>query len=256
MISNSGSDERGQYSGGKAGDQTGKEWQIRSWYDRPWNYVLRYPSSTVRECIAELAEEAANNDKIGYDQGQRTTFWQQLREVGYHPKDIKVACEADCSSGVAAIVKATGYLLGIPSLQNVSVDMYTGSERNMLKKAGFQVLTDPKYLTSDKYLLRGDILLYEGHHTAINLTDGSATKDGGWHWVHVGNDWYYQDNDGVNTYGWKVINHHWYSFDNRGKMRTGVYHEGDDIYYLMESGDLEGACCKTDDRGVLYPWYV
>ena len=41
MISNSGSDENGKYSGGQAGDQTGKEWQIRSWYNRPWNYVLR-----------------------------------------------------------------------------------------------------------------------------------------------------------------------------------------------------------------------
>lgn len=34
-ISNSGSDENGAYRGGQAGDQTGKEWRMRSWYNRP-----------------------------------------------------------------------------------------------------------------------------------------------------------------------------------------------------------------------------
>lgn len=35
------------------------------------------------------------------------------------------------------------------------------------------MLTASKYLTSDAYLLPGDILLYEGHHTATNLDTGS-----------------------------------------------------------------------------------
>ena len=42
-ISNSGSDENGGARGGSAGDQTGKEWQMRAWYNRPWSCVLRYP---------------------------------------------------------------------------------------------------------------------------------------------------------------------------------------------------------------------
>ena len=40
LISNSGHDENGGYRGGKAGDQTGTEWYLRSWYDRPWNCVI------------------------------------------------------------------------------------------------------------------------------------------------------------------------------------------------------------------------
>ena len=32
MISNCGHDENGRYSGGKAGDQTGTEWQVINWY--------------------------------------------------------------------------------------------------------------------------------------------------------------------------------------------------------------------------------
>ncbi|MGI6007532.1 MAG: hypothetical protein ACOX8E_08595 [Ruminococcus sp.] len=173
MISNCGHDENGRYSGGAAGDQTGGEWEIRSWYNRPWNYVLRYPDAKVRELIAAMAEAAARNNLIGYDQSDRYTFWQHLKASSYDPSQITVRCEADCSSGVAAIVKAVGYRLNIAKLKNVSIYCYTGNLRSALKTAGFTVLAASKYLTSLDYLLRGDILLYEGHHVAINLTTGS-----------------------------------------------------------------------------------
>lgn len=178
MISNSGHDERGKYAGGVAGDQTGGEWALINWYSRPWNFVLRHPNAQVREILAQLSEEAARNNNVGYDQNQRTTYWTQLAKFGYRPSKIKVKCESDCSAGVAANVKATGHLLGIDALKNVSKDCYTGNLRAALKKAGFQVLTDSKYLTSDKYLLRGDILLYEFHHTAVNVTNGSKSGTG------------------------------------------------------------------------------
>lgn len=174
-ISNSGHDENGKYSGGAAGDQTGTEWQIINWYNRPWNYVLRYPDQKVASWIGLIAIEAANNNKIGYDQYQRTTYWNQLSKVGYRPSKITTACEADCSAGVAANVKAVGYLLNIDALKKLSPDIYTGNLRSAFKNAGFQVLTDSKYLSSANYLLPGDVLLYEGHHTAINLGIGKST---------------------------------------------------------------------------------
>ncbi len=178
MISNCGSDERGKYSGGQAGDQTGKEWRIIAWYNRLWNVILRHPDAKVREEIALLAEKAANNNLVGYDQGQRGTYWQHLKASNYDPSKITVLCEADCSAGVLANVKAVGYRLNIDALKNVNQDGYTGNEKAILKQAGFTVLTDKKYLTSDQYLLRGDILLYEGHHTATNLTNGSKASAG------------------------------------------------------------------------------
>lgn len=171
-ISNSGGDERGKISGGTAGDQTGKEWQLRSWYSRPWNCVLRHPNAAVREKIAELGRKAAQNNKIGYDQNQRDTYWQQLQKAGYDPSKITVACEADCSAGVIANVKATGYLLGIKNLQNIAAT-YTGNMRSAFKAAGFMVLVDSKYLISPDYLLPGDILLNDQHHTATNISAGS-----------------------------------------------------------------------------------
>ena len=173
MISNCSIDERRKISGGKPGDNNGKEWLIRSWYSYPWNCVLRHPEAQVRAKIADLAYSAAKNNNIGYNQLKRKTFWNELQKANYDAAAIKNKCDSDCSASVAAIVKATGYLLNNDKLKKVSPDCYTGNLKAALKAAGFTILTDSKYLTSDKYILKGDILLKENHHTCINLTDGA-----------------------------------------------------------------------------------
>lgn len=175
-ISNSGQDENKGYHGGKAGDQTGKEWQLKAWYNRPWSVVLRYPDIAVGLKIADLGCAAALNDKVGYDQWQRTTYWTQLQKAGYDPSKITVPCEEDCTAGVTANVKAVGYLIGIKTLQNLPTDTYSGNMRSRFVAAGFKALTASKYLTSPNYLLPGDILLYEGHHAATNITYGKDIR--------------------------------------------------------------------------------
>ena len=179
MISNCGHDENNRYRGGKAGDQTGTEWRVINWYNRPWKCVLRHPDVKVRKMIASMAKAAAVNNKIGYDQSERYTFWEHLKASNYDPAQITIACEADCSSGVAAIVKGAGYRLGNEKMKNVSIYLYTENMRAGLKTAGFEVLTDGKYLTSDAYLLEGDITLNDNAHVAINLTDGVKSSGTG-----------------------------------------------------------------------------
>lgn len=175
MISNCGSDEKGNYHGGKAGDQTGKEWVLKSWYSRPWKCVLRYKGNDdVNVMISNLAVQAARNNQIGYDQWQRATFWTQLKKADYHPENITTKCESDCSAGVMAIVKATGYRLNIKKLKDVSPDLVCRQMRSELAKVGFEVLTDPKYLTSEKYLKAGDILLNDTAHTCIDVGQGKV----------------------------------------------------------------------------------
>lgn len=172
-ISNSGGDENGHLHGGKAGDQTGSEWRIRKNYNRPWKCVLRYPDEKVADKIAALSRAAALNDNIGYDQWQRGSYWAALKAAAYDPSAIKVPCEADCSAGVCANVKAVGYLLGIEKLKEVPITS-THYMREILQKAGFQVLEGEKYTAYDsEYLRRGDILLNDAHHTAVVLTDGA-----------------------------------------------------------------------------------
>ena len=172
-IANSGSDENGNYKYGKAGDQTGKEWYIRDWYkySSGWNCILRHPDANVRAYIAHLAVQSAANDNIGYDQSNRDSYFNELKKVGFDPSKIKTACESDCSAGVIAIVKATGYLLDRDELKNIEAT-YTGNMRNALSKAGFDVLTASKYTANDDYLCAGDILLNDIHHTCIAVTNG------------------------------------------------------------------------------------
>ena len=176
-ISNSGHDEHGQYHGGTAGDQTGGEWQLRSWYNRPWTHVLRHPDPVVRRMLAEYGIDAALNNLIGYDQYQRNTYWNQLQNYDYQPAKIKTAAEADCTAGVTANVKAIGHVLGIPRLERIEKDTTSRNMKARFAAADFAVLTDAKYLKGYDYLLPGDILLYENHHAATNITKGKYAKD-------------------------------------------------------------------------------
>lgn len=172
MISNCGHDERGKLKGGKAGDQTGTEWYIRSWYNGGWKCVIRFPEN-IRECIATNAEKAARNNLVGYDQNQRTTYYSHLKASNWDASKISVACEADCSAGVSANIIAAGYILNINTLKNFNKNNTTSSLRAACKAVGATILTDSKYLTSDKYLLRGDIILKDGSHVTTNLTNGA-----------------------------------------------------------------------------------
>lgn len=175
MISTCGHDERGKYSGGKAGDQTGTEWYTRAWYNGNWNCVIRFPAN-VREQLALNAERAAKNNLIGYDQSQRTTYYDHLKASNWNASKITVTCEADCSGGVSANIIAAGYILNSDKLKNFSKTNTTRTLRNACKAVGAEILTDKKYLTSDKYLLRGDLVLKEGTHVITNCTNGSSAN--------------------------------------------------------------------------------
>lgn len=182
-ISNCRHDENGRYAGGKAGDQTGTEYQIMNWYSRPWLCVLRFNDAKIAAMIADMATKAAQNNLIGYDQGtvgnsnDRYSFWQHLKASNYDPAQITIACESDCSASTAAIVKGAGYRLNNAKLKAVSIYLTTRNMRQALKNAGAKVLTDKKYLTSGDYLKAGDILLNDSHHVAIAVTSGSKSSN-------------------------------------------------------------------------------
>ena len=175
-ISNCGINENGKTTGGKAGDQTGKEYAVISWYSRPWKCVLRFPDPKVGEEIARISEAAAKNDNIGYCQTHRRTYHDALKAANWNPAVIKKAVEADCSASTIANVIAAGHKCGIAALKQLNPDGYTGNMRAAFKKAGFTVLTESKYLSTSDYLLPGDILLNDGAHTAVNLTAGAKAK--------------------------------------------------------------------------------
>lgn len=161
-------DEHNRGRGGKAGDQTKKEVCTRDWYNKPWNKVIRPKSEKVAEKIAQTMEAACANDQIGYDMDERSTLYQQAKAKNWDVSKITKACETDCSALVRVCVCAAG--ITIP-------DIFTGSMVKVLKGTGqFTILSDSKYLNSDQYLKRGDILVKEFSHTAVVLSDSASAQ--------------------------------------------------------------------------------
>lgn len=57
--------EKGKATGSKAGDQTGKEFLIRSYRNYPWNYVLRYAETTEKSQPVKSAYPSKETKYIG-----------------------------------------------------------------------------------------------------------------------------------------------------------------------------------------------
>ena len=162
----------GKVSGDVSGDQ-GKEVCIRDWYNKPWGYVLRPKDINIAEKMAIACEKGCANQAIGYDQGQRNTLKTQAVACGMDLSKITTPCECDCSSFMTVCAECAG--IKIP--YNGSNAPTTSTMQSAFMSTGqFDLLTDSKYLTSDKYLKRGDVLVKAGSHTAMALENGSEIK--------------------------------------------------------------------------------
>lgn len=172
LIGHASLDERRRIKGGQAGDQTGGEVTTRSWYSKPWSLVLRAKNAKVAEAMAVACEKGCANPKIGYDQNQRNSLNTQAKKVGYDLGKITVGCETDCS----AFMTVCAWAAGVKVPYNGTNAPTTSTMKTAFTSTGaFEVLTDNKYLSSDKYLKRGDILVKPGSHTVMVLGNGSNT---------------------------------------------------------------------------------
>lgn len=165
-IAHASIDENGKISGGIAGDQTGKEVCIRSWYSKPWNAVIRFKSLDMRQKVADCMIRAANNVRIGYDQQDRNSLLRYARNVGYDPYKVTTPCETDCS----ALVTLACIYAGIPESALVANgnSATTSNIKSRLEATGkVETFTGKDYTAKTENLLVGDILLSEGHHVAV-----------------------------------------------------------------------------------------
>ena len=161
MVSSARSDERGRYSGGKAGDQKQKsktndtrgEVSMQAMYThrKGW-YILRPKKVSHADAIADGGTRAANNPNIGSSQSDRLG-------VVKHGINTKVKTNADCSSLVRqAVREATGKDPG---------NFTTANEANMLMATG--LFTKTAYVNQSKTpVYNGDILVTKTKgHTVI-----------------------------------------------------------------------------------------
>lgn len=110
--------EKGTISGGKKGDNTGREICTRSNYG-DWDYVLRYPDERIATQATLYALEIANDDSHGYDQINR---WGSP--------------DYDCSSLVITVYDKAG----VPVKAKGAT--YTGNMRDAFKRCGFIEVSD------------------------------------------------------------------------------------------------------------------
>lgn len=181
LIGHASIDENGRAHGGSAGDQTGREVCTRSWYANGWSVLLRFKDPAKAELAAQFVEQCCRGNMVGYDQYQRNTLRDRAREANWIGKNIKTKCETDCAAFMTVAAEAAGVNMDSTYLQlagggwNAPV---TSTMRSKFRATGeFEVLTASKYLTTDAYLKRGDILVKETAHTVMVLSDGA--KSGG-----------------------------------------------------------------------------
>lgn len=152
-------DENGCISGGRAGDQTGREVCEEPFYVHQygWN-VLRCTNDIVRKHLADCMKQACKNNNIGYDQNQR---------LGVISKGIWTdePTECDCSSLVRACLLECGIEIA---------NFTTYNEKKLVMDTGmFQCF---EYINGMD-LCMGDILVSKKKgHTAI-VTEGVDYTD-------------------------------------------------------------------------------
>ena len=158
-------DENGKVSGGKAGDQTGKEICIRNWYKKPWNVMLICTDEKIADKAADYMEAICKDNSYGYDQSQRTTGYQSIKKNGVS----KGKGEFDCSSLVASCYNLAGL--------NVNVNCTTGNLRKALLATGkFKAYEDNAHVNTSAYAKRGAVYLSEGHHVVMALGPGAKAS--------------------------------------------------------------------------------
>ena len=158
--------ENGKITGGKPGDQTGREVSTQNWYahSKGWR-VFRARDAYARERIAVAMERACANDRIGYNQNQRNDLFNQVRDAGFDPAAAKRNTQTDCSALVRVCCRYAGIEIG---------NFNTATEASYLMSTGaFVELTGSEYTRASDRLRRGDILVTRTKgHTAVVLSDG------------------------------------------------------------------------------------
>lgn len=154
--------ENGKVTGGKAGDQTGKEVMEQEFYMHSKGWRILRPTAHAKE-IAENMKKACANNNIGYSQSGRYGLMRELPEVKGDFSKVKKCC-TDCSALVRECVR---YAFGkfVPDF-NTSSEVFTLTKNGFCKEVKGKLPDDLK---------PGDILVTKSKgHTAIVV---SVIKD-------------------------------------------------------------------------------
>lgn len=159
---------------GSAGDQTGKELNIKDWYNRPWDAVIRCRNSSIAYEAMEIAKKLANSNLVGYNQTDRNNLYKVLKKYNFDIEKYIVSGEksnCDCSSFVYAC-----YACVLPELRADANAPTTSNYIDFFDNNGFYIFQNSIYTTQTNLLLNGDILLSIGKHVVIACNDSSIKE--------------------------------------------------------------------------------
>lgn len=161
-------DENGKLTGGEAGDQTGNEVSIQSYYmhSKGW-YLLRPKEVSDANAIAGAMQAACDNNNIGYCQGHRTTVITMLKKYGSMAA-IKEKTEADCSSLVRGCCIEAGFDPG---------NFNTSNEAACLEKT--RRFESKVAVISSTVLYNGDVLVTKTKGHTVIVVSGNPRVSGG-----------------------------------------------------------------------------
>lgn len=158
-------DERGKYSGGQAGDQTGKEVRVSNAYNHKLGWrIFRHPNANTAKWIGTNALNIANNAHFGYDQGQRDTGYNACKNAGWEPRNVHYDVELDCSSMVRTCIAC--------ALEKDISNFNTSTEASVLLSLGFREITG----TALSALQLGDILVTKTKGHTVTVCSGATSS--------------------------------------------------------------------------------
>lgn len=244
-------DENKKYSGGKSGDQTGKEVAITEYYKYSggWNCVIRFKDANIREKLVKAMRDACRNDNIGYSQSTRNTILTYAKKVGYDLSKIKDKCNCDCSSLVSVCCMYGGVKESV--LYKNKNCATTSTLKNLLKSTGLvDVFTNSAIVGSSAKLVRGDIILKEGHHVAIFLGNEVVSVE------PIKEDVKKEETKKVGTIitmkeSFKVASS---STNAKNKKYSAIYEKG--VYTIAKKDSKTGALLLTNSNHKSGGWYL
>lgn len=159
----------------KAGDQTGKEVNVRKWYPYDWDGILHCTDSSIANKAVKIAVKLANSNLVGYDQSERNTLYKALKKYDWDV-DKYIASgkltETDCSAFVYAV-----YCCLIPALRSDDNAPTVPQLKARFLKVGFKWYTAKRFRDTDTDLRAGDILVNTDAHAVMAIETGSSYAD-------------------------------------------------------------------------------
>lgn len=101
--------ENGRATGGKAGDQTGREVKVGNYYWFSQNEVIRFKKGYYGRRAAKIAKWLANNNATGYNQSSRQTLFDLAEKCNWKFSTLKQSLKTtkvntDCSAFASTVI--------------------------------------------------------------------------------------------------------------------------------------------------------